>query len=248
MLVGAWFVIGRGMVGARFQLLYLPAAWITASVGLWHMRRSRPRRLVWLGVLWAAHLAMSFSWYGWSDRSLHPSWATSAAPAVMAVITAFAAVTASKGRTNWNVVVALLSAMLLGTWFTHGVWRWGPAGRFEPMVERRLRIGPTLLERIDAWRQGKADYPERFDRSLPLSLTIYYLEKADAGDRDAARAVHFARSEIARDDRDPRAWFYLGYAYERQGNRTEQAWAAYQRSYELRPEPIVADAIERLTE
>jgi hypothetical protein len=247
-LAAVGVVIGRGMVGARFHLLYLPAVWLAASVGLWQLRHLPPRWLIVLGFLWAAYLAVAFSWRGWMDHALYPSWRTAAAPALVAIAVALAALPRGQGRLRWGGGVAALCVLLVGAWFTHGVWRWGPAGRFEPMAERRTKPEPTLLGRIDAWRRGQAEYPERYDKSLLISLANCYLQKDGAGEWDAARAVHFAEREVARDEQDPRAWFYLGWAYQRQGRSVDQVRAAYERSYSLRPEPIVAEALRNLKE
>ncbi|UCG32458.1 MAG: hypothetical protein JSU68_12425 [Phycisphaerales bacterium] len=247
-VVAVGVVIGRGMVGARFHLLYLPAVWLAASVGLWRLRHLPAPWLVGLGFLWAAHLAMAFSWYGWLDHALHPSWGTAAAPVLAAVVVALAVLLPAAGRLQRGAVVAAMCVLLTGAWFAHGVWRWGPAGRFEPMAERRVRPEPTLLERVDAWRRGEANYPDRYDKSLLISLANYYLQKEGASGWDAARAVHFAEREVAGDEQDPRAWFYLGRAYQRQGRPVEQVRAAYERSYAIRPERIVAEALRNLKE
>ena len=79
-------------------------------------------------------------------------------------------------------------------------------------------------------------------------MANYYLQKQDASRWDADRAAYYAEREVARDKQDARAWFYLGLAYQRQGRPVDQVRAAYERSYALRPEPIVAEALRKLDE
>ena len=239
-------IASRGMVGARFHLLYLPALWTVAAVGLWRLRRLGVGWLGVLGAAWVLHLAVAFSWAGWADRALAVSPATFAAAGLGAITLALGVFFAARGRRRWGLVWAVLGLLLLGAWFTNGPWRWGPAGRFEPMAEQRIKPAETLLEQIDRWRRGQGPYPPRYDKGLYVSLANYFLEKPDFTYRDLARAVHYAQLDTRRDPQDPRAWFYLGYAYEKQGRPLEQIRAAYQRSYDLRPEPIVAEALQRL--
>ncbi|MFH0983418.1 MAG: hypothetical protein V2A79_18015 [Planctomycetota bacterium] len=96
--LGLAAVVAGGLVGARFHLLYLPAVWLAASIGLWRLRRLAGPRILVLGGLWAASVWAAFSWASWAERLWRPG--------VFAFILA-GACTAAVGLLAWHAQARL---------------------------------------------------------------------------------------------------------------------------------------------
>jgi hypothetical protein len=246
-VIGIVAVVARGMIGGRFHLLYLPALWIVAAVGLWRLRRAAGTFILGCGLVWIAHLGVAFSWSSWTERALGLGNLAQAAVAlaIAIVITALLA----WGRAGRRFpAVAIVGFLTLAVVLLGGPWRWCPAARFEPMA------GPTqdqergLLLAIDQWRSGRDQYPPPHGRTLYIDLANYFLRKDPASAHDLARALHYAELETDRAPNDARAWFYLGLARQRHGLPAEQVRQAWQRSYELGPDPRLAERLGALGE
>jgi hypothetical protein len=224
--------------------MYLPPVWLLASLGLRRIARGSPVKLAPLGLLWAAHVGLAFSWTSWIDRTLQPSaWTVLGTLIVAAPVIALLAAPPIRRKQAGGLTLTiclLISALLAGT------LRWGPAARFEPMNAGEAAQSRQLLAAIDAARSGHTTYPPAHGRDLCIDLTHYYLTKPDASAADIARAVQYAERQTRRDTRDARAWFYLGLAYQRQGRPAEQVRQAWLRSYRLQPTDVVARKLDAL--
>jgi len=245
-MVGLAAVIGRGLLGARFHLLYWPALWLIAATGLWRLRQARRALLVTAGVLWAAAAALAFSWSSWQQGDIRISTLTLVGVALAGMPTVIAVCPPWYWASRWRPAAAALGLLLALTVVLTGPWRWGPAARMEPMAGPEANQGSRLLARIDAARSGAAEYPGPQGRTLNIDLANYFLTKADGTPRDVDRAVHYAELETSRDALDPRAWFYLGLAYQRDGRPVGHVRRAWETCYSLRPDPRVAERLRQL--
>ena len=79
-----------------------------------------------------------------------------------------------------------------------------------------------------------------------IDLANYYIRKSDRSSDDAARAVGYAELETKRVPNDPRAWFYLGLAYQCRQRPVEQVRGAWLRSYRLDPVPSLKQRLDEL--
>lgn len=247
-VLGAGAVVGRGLVGARFHLLYLPALWVAAGIGLWQLRHLGRGSLVALGLLWASHLAVAWSWSSWLDRELALSSATlfgaglAIAPVVGAVLTA------GRRPNSWLAPAGVLAISLCVAVLVAGPWRWGPAARMEPMASAADTEHARLLADIDRARADQAEYPPPHGRTLFVDLANRYLRKGELmTPRDTAMAVQYAELETHRVPDDARGWFYLGLAYQHAGRPASQVREAWQTCYHLKPDPRVADLLDKLS-
>jgi hypothetical protein len=257
-LLGAGYVIASAKVGARFHLLYLPAAWVAGSIGLWRLRHANWRVLAPLGGLWLLHVAWAASVSKWLERAWSIGWFTvlGCACVAAAIATVWAltrgrrakghqrlAITAPRWLTPmWLGLSVCVAPMLL----IAGPLHWGPGARFEPMatahaVTAATDSGDSLLARLDAWRGGDAAYPPADDRTLYLALAHYFLTaspealRGDDAPRNAGRAVHYARLQTRAQPDDGRGWFYLGLTLQDAGASVEAVRTAWERAYELQP-------------
>ncbi len=242
-------VIGRGMVGGRFHLLYLPAAWAMASIGLGSMRRARASALILSAILWSVHLGVAFSWSSWSGRHAALSPASILVPATLWIVLGFVTMpilfARFPRRTHRAACFALVVAAA-GVNSFYGPMRWLPAARFEPMAERVPPGGTSLLFEIDAARSEMAAYPAAHGRTLHIDLANYFLTKPDSTPQDAQKATRYAQLATVYDRDAARAWVYLGLAYRKLGRPVEEIRDAWQRSYALRPDPRVAEWLAQL--
>jgi Flp pilus assembly protein TadD len=60
-----------------------------------------------------------------------------------------------------------------------------------------------------------------------------------ATDWSRAKALDYARREVARDETDARAWFYLGLALQENNAPVEEVRRAWERSLQLKPSDVV---------
>ncbi|MCH7813939.1 MAG: hypothetical protein IID40_07955 [Planctomycetes bacterium] len=138
-VIGIVAVIGRGILGARFHLLYLPAVWIVASMGLWRLRRARGRTILACGLAWVIHLAVAFSWSSWTERAVGLSHLVplAIALAIVAVVVALL----GWGRPGHRLpAVTVVGFLLVAAVGTGGPWRWDrPPGSSPWRVRRRVR-------------------------------------------------------------------------------------------------------------
>jgi hypothetical protein len=141
---------------------------------------------------------------------------------------------------------ALVGTALLVVALYCGPFPWEPAARAEPMAGAPGGPVRALLEQIDQARSGRAPYPPPHGRTLYIDLAHYFLTKPDQTPRDVDRAVHYAELETRRAPHDARAWFYFGWALQQAGRPTDQVRRAWQRSYEIRPTPLVAERLAQL--
>ncbi|MCP4250220.1 MAG: hypothetical protein GY778_24515 [bacterium] len=243
--IGLVAVIGRGVLGARFHLLYLPAVWIVAAMGLWRLRQARARTILMCGLVWIIHLAVAFSWTSWTERAVGLSQ-----PVSLSIALAIAVVTVvilGWGRPGHRLpavaVVGFLSVAAVGT---GGPWRWGPAARFEPMAGSTADQERNLLVAIDRWRDGDAVYPQPHGRTLYIDLANAFLRKPNASLKKLDLALRYALLEADRVPNDARAWFYVGLAHQQSGHPVEQVRQAWRRSLELRPNPKLAERLNAL--
>ena len=242
--LGLMAVVGRGLIGARFHLLYLPAVWLAASVGLWRLRRLGHPGCLALGGLWIVSVWVAFSWASWEDRT----WGFSTLAVIFAGLSAAAVGLVGWRRfgtgrrstvvraTAWCVCAGMVAALLL----TCGPMRWAPFARMEPFA------GREELAAIDAHRRGKAHLPGRCDRTLYIDLANYFLRKENRTAQDLRRAEHYTRLETERDPHDARAWFYLGETLRQLGAPVERVRPLWERSYQLHPTPMLEQHLQEL--
>ena len=238
---GALVVIARGLLGARFHLLYLPACWPAAALGLWRLRRLTPQARLMLAGVWGVSIAALGSWTSWADRAWHPS----PYPMLFGIVVFMCPLTAYIGRrfserAAWFQAVSLGLATLIAIASWGGPLRWARFARMEPFAEREE------LAAFDAYRSGKAALPGTLDRTLYIDLTNFFLQKDGRTASDLGRAEYYARLEVQRVPRDARAWFYLGEALRQRGVPVEQVRAAWQCSYDLKPAPLVKQRLAEL--
>jgi hypothetical protein len=108
LLLAVALVIGRGMIGSRFHLLYLPAAWVIAALGLWRLRKYGWGAHLALMACWSIHLAIGFSWASWTGRTLHLTAITviaGLAPVFIGLVGAVAWNLNQKGKTRERLSV-----------------------------------------------------------------------------------------------------------------------------------------------
>ncbi|MCP4590632.1 MAG: hypothetical protein GY842_07805 [bacterium] len=243
-VVGLLVVIPRGLLGARFHILYLPPLWLLASIGLWRLRRASPAFLLLLGVAWAMWVWGAFSWTGWEDRTWRLS-ASGLGPAglCLAIAGAFAMGRGwSAQRAVWagRVCVVLGATLLVTAVITRGPMQWVRFARLEPYAQS------TELAGIDSFRSGRGELPEPSRRTLYIDLAHYYLSKDERVAEDLHRAVSYARRETELVPHDARAWFYLGDALHHAGAPVDQIRAAWERSRQLDSTPLVQERLREL--
>jgi hypothetical protein len=238
--VGVLVVVGRGLLGSRFHLLYLPGCWLAAALGLWRLRRLTPEAWLMLATAWGVSIAALGSWTSWTDRAWHPS----PYPMLFGIVVFMCPLMAYIGRrfserAAWSEAVSLGLATLIAIASWGGPLRWARFARMEAFA------GREELTALDAYRSGKAALPRTLDRTLYIDLTNFFLQKDGRTASDLRRAEYYARLEVQRMPRDARAWFYLGEVLRQRGAPVEQVRAAWQCSYDLKPAPLVK---QRLTE
>ncbi len=251
--VGAWLVIGGGVVGSRFHLLYWPAVWVMAAMGLQRLWRRRQRGfLVLAALVWSLHVTIALSWRSWIDRTLDVSAIGIVLGAVILVAAILPAMPVQRRRSSPSrhsrqvVGVALLMLVAAGCLLGYGPIAWGPAARFEPMDTARPSVELRLLADIDAYRGQGQPWPTSHGRTLYSDLAHFHLSRADRQPHDVEQAIAYLQRELRDRPDDPRAWFYLGLAYQEAGAPVDQVRQAWQRSYALNPIPMVAERLSAL--
>jgi len=240
-VLGLAVIVARGLAGVRFHLLYLPAAWVTASIGLWRLRRLSRGPLVVLGGLWVLSVWVAFSWAGWEGRSWRPSVFALLPAAACAATVGLVLVGLSRRSAGGRTVAACVSAGLLAAVvLAYGPLRWAPFARLEPYA------GQSELAAIDAYRLGLAPLPGPHGRTLYIDLANYFLTKDDRTADDLRRGEYYARLETERVPEDARAWFYLGEALRQSGGPTGRVRSVWERSYRLDPTPLLEQRLEDL--
>lgn len=239
--LGLIVVIARGLLGARFHLLYLPALWLTASIGLWQLRRLPRGRLVMLGMLWVVSVWAAFSWTSWEERIWHPSTIACvlAGAGVLAIGLAQVGVSRRSSGAR-NAAIGICAGIVLFAVVVRGPMRWAPFARMEPFA------GRGELAAIDAYRREKTPLPHAHGRTLYIDLANYFLKKADRTTHDLRRAERYARLETERVPGDARAWFYLGETLREMDAPIEQVRSAWERSYKLKPTPMLERRLQDL--
>jgi len=240
-LVGAVVVIGRGTLGARFHLVYLPAAWMLAA--LWLTQRRSARRwpsTIAFSAFWSGYVGFAASWQDWGNGLHNPLRGALVGVGSLMVTLLLARLLRrdpqrAPGRAGLAAVLVALSA-----WGFSGPMSWAGISRFEPMPR-----GPEL-EILDAARSGRPLPDLPVPRTLYIDLANYFLAGAPDTPENRARGLHYARLEIRRKPDDPRAWFYVGEGILRTGGDPAQARDAWRRSLELRPNDQLAQRLARL--
>lgn len=240
-LLGAAVVIGKGTLGARFHLMYLPAAWLLA--GLYFTRRGALRRTGWFvagAMAWAVWAGLAVSWIDWGEGQLNPGRWAGATVAAAALVLLAGWLARERGVATPALLaggaVASASVVLL----LAGPLAWADYARFEPMPR-----GPELAA-LDAARSQHAPLPPPIDRTLYIDLANYYLGGAPNTPENLARGLKFAELEAARVPDDPRAWAYVGEARLRNGQPFSAVRAAWLRSLELAPNERLAARLAQL--
>jgi hypothetical protein len=233
-VLGAAVVIGRGTAGARFHLLYLPALWMLAAMWLSGGRRRPWAWKLIFGWLTAGYVACAAGWTDWTQARI--DWGTVAmvAAGLMPVVALVVYATTRKGlagRVVWPVGI-------LAAWVTcivtAGPATWAHYARFEPMV------GSEELAALDDYRSGRQTQPPApHGRTLLIDLAHYHLFARPTTREHRERALHHARREVARDQSDARAWFYLGLALQNSGAPITEVRQTWERSLSLKPSEIV---------
>jgi hypothetical protein len=250
---GAGLVIGGGLVGARFHLLYWPALWVMAAMGLQRMWRRREHEfLIFVALAWPLHAAVALSWRSWIDRTLGLNAIGIGLGVVILAAVILLARTTQRRRpppprhSRQVVGVFLLAIVATGCLAGYGPVAWGPAARFEPMDTTKPTLELHLLAGIDAYRGEGQPWPTPHGRTLYSDLAHFHLSRADRQPHDVERAIAYLRRELRDRPDDPRAWFYLGLAYQAAGAPVAQVRQAWQRSYALNPIPMVAERLSTL--
>ncbi len=240
-VLGAAMVIGRGVLGARFHLIYLPAAWMLAALWL-SDRRARHWRStnIFLVALWAGVVGMTMAWRSWSDAALAPRiWiVASIALAALAALAGIGAV--RKGQTVKAGVGASALLVAIGGLAWVGPLHWAPISRFEPLA------GGHELTMLDATRTDEAAELAPHGQTLYIALANYYLAVEPHTESRLQRALHYARLETRRVPEDPRAWAYLGEALYRLGGAPDEIIAAWERSLHLAPNETLQARLDAL--
>jgi 4-amino-4-deoxy-L-arabinose transferase-like glycosyltransferase len=234
-VVGAAVIILRGSAGARFHLMYLPAAWMLCA--MWIGRRGTIRslrRILPELVATAVFVAMATGWTDWAAGRV--AW-----PRVFGFMVVLVPIAAAGA---WALTRAPRLARTAGPIALGIIWlvcivsagpaKWAPYARFEPMY------GSEELAALDDYRSGRrAQPPQPHGRTLYVDLAHYYLTTQPATDWSRAKALDYARREVARDETDARAWFYLGLALQENNAPVEEVRRAWERSLQLKPSDVV---------
>ncbi|HRX84516.1 MAG TPA: hypothetical protein P5572_05800 [Phycisphaerae bacterium] len=242
-VVGAAVVVGKGTLGARFHLMYLPAAWMLAA--LWFTRRGALRKAgpVAAGlVVWAAYAGLTVSWVHWTDGLLSPKKAATVGVALAAVLLlgiwlARERHVALKPMLGGGALLAAIGGLCIA-----GPLMWSGFARFEPMPRGEE------LAMLDAARSGREPAPPVLNRTLYIDLANYYLGGAPDTPRSHELALKYARKEAERDPNDARAWAYVGEALLRNRAPLTEVRDAWRRSLELAPSDRLAERLARLEE
>jgi tetratricopeptide (TPR) repeat protein len=217
---------------------------------LW--RRRRRGFLVLAALVWSLHVAIALSWRSWIDRALEVGAIGILLGVVILVAAILPAMTVRRRRSSPSrhssqvVGVALLGIVAAGCLLGYGPIAWGPAARFEPMDTAQPSVELRLLADIDAYRGQGQPWPTSHGRTLYSDLAHFHLSRADRRPHDVEQAIAYLQRELRDRPDDPRAWFYLGLAYQEAGAPVDQVRQAWQRSYALNPIPMVAERLSAL--
>jgi hypothetical protein len=237
-VVGAALVIGRGTLGARFHLMYLPALWMLASLWLAGWSWEKPKALFMAAAaVWITYVGACATWVDWEAGSYSLGRSVAVGALLAAVVVGVGSWFRGLGRAGAITVVTV--AALLGLALA-GPAAWGPSARFEPMP------GSAELTAWDAYRAGRADRPEPTRRTLFIDLANYYLLAEPVSRENLVRARHYARRETQRAPEDARAWAYLGEALLRLNAPVDEIQSAWQRSLQLAPNERLRRRLETL--
>ena len=233
-VLGFGLVAGRGMLGARFHLAYLPAAWLLTARSVGAVRHwSYPR----VGVVLAAMVLWFSVALGWGD------WAGVAfnAPRIglvagvggiaggsLLLVLRLVRVPASRAIWCIGLAAAAGSMSALGPI----AWARATANDSDPMPLPTVGVDRTI-------RSPLADPSVPATGSLHVYLANYFLSQ-----QDLPSAEHYARLATTRTPDDGLAWFYLGLVYDTQGRPQTQRRAVWSRAVELNPGS--AQAAQRL--
>ncbi len=251
-VVGPFLVLGRGLVGSRFHLLYLPAWWLLASLAWGRPRTVRRVALVVIACVWILHVAAGFSMTSWSNLDWRmelvsvETWVPLAFVFLaMAILVRARFLQARSLRAVAVGVTMMLGAVIVST---HGPIAWGPAARFEPAPGPPVGDRPTFLSELEtAWTRD-----HRYPPADPASFWVYmanaHLKRPDAAAADAEWAIRYADAAVHRNSADAQAWAYLGFASRSAGRPKDEIRRAWKRSYELRPDPRLSDLLRKLDE
>ena len=241
-LIGATVVIGRGTLGARYHLMYLPALWMLAALWLGQARLRFPSTpLVSFLFGWAAYVALTTCWLEWDDRKLATDQWYSTFISLVAVLgvawLVFRRFTPSRrAAINLCALAMAIRALTAG-----GPIDWGEFARFEPMARS------DEMFKLDGYRAGRDEWPKPHGRTLYIDLANYYLTVEPVTPHNLERAIHFAKLETKRVPDDARAWAYLGEALLRSGASVDQIADAWRRSLALEENERLRHRYEQLT-
>jgi hypothetical protein len=241
-VVGAVVVIGRGTLGGRYHLMYLPAAWMLG--GLW--LGGRPRRwsrgaLLGLLLWWAAYSAVACSWLDWDAGVVSEGRALAALPVLMVIAGGVWLGYRRATRSRRAAVGLTLATLAVAAAVVAGPVQWAAYARFEPMARSQE------MALLDGYWTGRTARPAPTGRTLYIDLANYYLTVEPETKRNIAWAVHYARLETKRVPDDARAWAYLGEALFRAGAPVDEVRAAWERSLELERNAKLRERMERLS-
>jgi len=240
-IVGCAVVVSRGTLGARFHLMYLPAAWMVTALAFGRLRRTMPAGAQFVGAaFYAASVGLAASWHDWTAASVNPRRFAAVAGFVILVFALIRLAAARKerlpARVAWTIGLGLTALSLC----IAGPLSWASYARFEPMPRGEE------LAKLDAYRSGRAGFPPAVQRTLHIDLANYYLGGAADTPENRALALRYARWEAERDPRDARAWAYVGEALLRSGGDPWEIRDAWRRSLELAPNERLAERLARL--
>lgn len=228
----AWVVLGfsmvvlRGTAGARFHLVYLPAAWLLTADVL--ARFAQLRTPVIPGLWFAASVwfGVALSWPNWAAASLDFGRAMTAAGLLIGI----GALAYIAGKIRAGAMVRSISWTAAGVFaalaFALGPFAWAPAAvnGSEPM------LGSESLRIVDA-----AKWPWRMAPSQPTENMYVYLAHYFLSQRDLGQAQRYAELGIRKDPDDQVAWFYLGLVYDEAGHSLDERRRIWRRAMELNP-------------
>ncbi len=235
---GAAYVMLSGTAGARFHLMYLPAAWLLAATSVTHLARLRVGQKILLAASVLLLVIPSLGWVEWSAGNWSPQRAVRTAMGLAAVVVALGALgraTAKWTGNSWALPAALIGGLVL---LVAGPLRWGPAALFEPMYSAeaggadRPPYTDALLA-IDARSAGRSKHIQRRPETLEVLLSNYFRTLQEP---DVTNAVHYADRAVLNNPEDVLAWTYLGLATDLTDTSIQERRAIWKKALDLKPD------------
>lgn len=235
---GAAYVILSGTAGARFHLMYLPAAWLLTAASVTRLAKLKTGQKCILAVSALLLAIPSLGWAEWSAESWSPHRAVRTAIVLGVVLVALSALgraTAKWTGNSWALPAALIGGLVL---LVAGPLRWGPAALFEPMYSAeagdadRPPYTDALLA-VDARSAGRSKRIERRPETLEVLLSNYFRTLQEP---DITNAVHYADRAVLNNPEDVLAWTYLGLATDLTDTSIEERQAIWKKALDLKPD------------